>query len=459
MANLSSDLLLQTLRRNPRAGSKDLCSLLGGINRSTLTRNVIALGGQVIGLGSARRSRYALRQPLRGDLAELPLYRIDEHGNGHELGQLALTYPSGTACTFKTAFPWPLDADMADGWFEGVPYPLLDMRPQGFLGRNFAHRYGSDLGVSDDPQAWSDADVIHVLSQRGYDQPGDLILGEPAYRRFLMFRHQAEDRFLPDSQIEQTYRDRAADALSRGIAGSSAGGEFPKFMASRMLGGRKVDVIVKFSGEDDSPAVRRWSDLLICEHIALETLNEATDALNVQAAESAVYQYAGRTFLEVVRFDRQGDLGRLAVCTLASLNPALVGMVAPWPKIAHALHGAGWLSADAVERIALAWWFGKLIANSDMHEGNLAFRPGLILAPIYDMLPMHYAPLRGGEVPEQSYSPELPLPAETRIWHIAASLASRYWRRCAVDSRISPDFMRIAAENAKRLEKAVQDFR
>jgi hypothetical protein len=43
----------------------------------------------------------------------------------------------------------------------------------------------------------------------------------------------------------------------------------------------------------------------------------------------------------------------------------------------------------------LCAWLG----NTDMQEGNLAFRPGLALARVYDVLSMMYAPLDNGEVP------------------------------------------------------------
>jgi hypothetical protein len=87
--------------------------------------------------------------------------------------------------TFIDAFPWPLDDEMADGWFNGVPYPLGDMRPQGFLGRNFAHQFAAILQVEDAVNRWSEDDILHVLSVVGWDQPGNYILGEQALRRFL----------------------------------------------------------------------------------------------------------------------------------------------------------------------------------------------------------------------------------------------------------------------------------
>ena len=57
--------------------------------------------------------------------------------------------------------------------------------------------------------------------------------------------------------------------------------------------------------------------------------------LGIAAARSKIYQFAGRTFLEVVRFDRHGVSGRSPVCTLQSLNAALLGMASSsWAKVA-----------------------------------------------------------------------------------------------------------------------------
>ncbi len=448
MTKINADALTKILRANPRVGSAELCARLGGISRATLARALKGLGASVISGGGSRRPRYALRRSLRGNATPIPLYRIDEHGQGHEIGLLSLVHPEGSCLINQEGFPWPLDKDMSDGWFEGLPYPIVDMRPQGFLGRNFARIHAIDLSVPDNPDNWSDDDVVHILSLMGHDQPGDLILGEAAYRRFLELIRKGDARFLSDAQAEESYPRLADIAMTRGEAGSSAGGEFPKFTASRRLTRRKADVIVKFSGADNSPAVRRWADLLICEHLASSVM---TNALQVSVAESTIYRYAGRTFLEVVRFDRHGNFGRSPVCTIGSLNAALVGGNASWPKTAQAFRDKGWLSDEDVTRVTLIWWFGRLIANTDMHEGNLAFRPGLTLAPAYDMLPMMYAPGRGGEVPVKPYSPALPLPAESILWKLSASAAIQFWETCSEDGRISPDFRRICGDNSRIL--------
>lgn len=447
MTRLKADDLARMMRAHPRAGSTELCARLKGISRATLTRALNALGDAVLTGGASRRTRYALRRPLRGHAAPIALYRIDEHGHGHDIGQLSFTYPEGSHLSFQGGFPWPLDRDMSEGWFPALPYALFDMRPQGFLGRNFAHVRALDLGVPTNPDDWSDDDIAWVLASTGYDQPGDLILGEAAYRRFLEYRQTGANRFLADSAVEASYLQSAERAMRHADTGSSAGGEFPKFTASRYLNGKAVDVIVKFSGADNSPAVRRWSDLLVCEHFASVTMPRM---LQVPSAESAIYQYGGRTFLEVVRFDRHGDFGRSPVCTLGSINAALIGAAGgPWPKTVHALQSAGWLSET--ETVARIWWFGKLIGNTDMHDGNLAFRPGLALAPAYDMLPMTYAPMRGGELPNRTFSPDLPLPAETHTWRQAAEAAIYFWSLCAADIRISAGFRQSCDDNRRNL--------
>jgi hypothetical protein len=418
----------------------------------TLARWLKALAGNVIARGSTRRTRYALRRELRGSSAPLPLYRVDEAGHGHAVGELDLVYPEGSALNLKEALRWPLDDESRDGWFDGLPYPLMDMRPQGFLGRNFAHRHALGLAVSSNPEEWSESDVAYVLATMGDDLPGDLILGESAYRRFLDSKGAAELSTLTSTEVAASYPKMAEEALAQGFAGSSTGGEFPKFIVRRHLNDRIVDVIVKFSGADASSAVQRWADLLVCEHLALSTIQ---GQLRIAAAESAILRHAGRTFLEVVRFDRHGEFGRSPVCTLSSINAAIVGSgAAPWTRCAQALQTRGWLSSEDTQRVAQIWWFGRLIANTDMHEGNLAFRPGLALAPVYDMLPMLYAPLRGGELPNRAFVPGLPMPEEVATWRQAADAASDFWNACAADTRISEAFRRIGAENARALDRA-----
>ncbi|CAN5446584.1 hypothetical protein BH10PSE18_BH10PSE18_50920 [soil metagenome] len=108
-------------------------------------------------------------------------------------------------------------------------------------------------------------------------------------------------------------------------------------------------------------------------------------------------------------------------------------------------------------RGALLWWCGRLIGNTDMHTGNLSFVPHagrLILAPVYDMLPMRYAPLAGGEVPaDRALDPALPLPTQREAWMSACIAAIAFWRACAADGRIGEAFRSTCSSNADALAR------
>ncbi len=428
-----------------------------------LVRAVRSAGDEIIVRGSARRTAYAARRALRGSMAPIPLYRIDENGTAHEQGLVNLTCPDGSALKLQEYIEWPLvGAEMVDGWYDGLPYQLLDMRPQGFLGRHFARENAAILQVNEDPRKWSDDDAVHALSLLGSDVPGNFILGAAAYRLWLE-SVQAPTPVVRDDEVGQRYAELAETSLQHGVDGSSAGGEFPKFTAVRQrhdaagqLGGEVSHVIVKFSGNDRSEGVQRWSDLLVCEHLATRVMR---DELGVNAAETTVHQAFGRTFLEVVRFDRHGRHGRSGLLSLDAVNGALLGAnAADWPVTVAKLDALELLAPTALETVSLMWHFGRLIANTDMHEGNLSFMPsahdvaGLRVAPAYDMVPMLYAPQRGVEVVARNYAPQLPLPGERQAWRIAARAALMFWQMAADDERISTEFRRACSQNRMTLQ-------
>jgi hypothetical protein len=170
-----------------------------------------------------------------------------------------------------------------------------------------------------------------------------------------------------------------------------------------------------------------------------------------------VITHGGRTFLEVERFDRHGEFGRSPLVCLSTLDATLLGAgTSDWTRLAGRLHAAGWLAADDAESIARLWWFGRLIANTDMHTGNLSFRPQdgrLALAPTYDMVPMLYAPLPGGEVPPRRFEPPLPLPAQREAWHAACASAVVFWTRAAADPRIGEPLHGECLHNAAQLQR------
>lgn len=219
-------------------------------------------------------------------------------------------------------------------------------------------------------------------------------------------------------------------------------------------------VLVKFSGNDGSEGVQRWSDLLVCEHLATRVMR---DELAIKAAETTIHQAAGRTFLEVIRFDRHGRQGRTGLLSLHAVNAALLGANATdWPVTVGKLDALELLAPTALETTSLMWHFGRLIANNDMHEGNLSFIPsapdvpGLRVAPAYDMVPMQYVPQRGVEVVARNYAPQLPLPGERQNWRAAARAALVFWEMAADDQRISAEFRRVCSQNRMTLQAAAE---
>ena len=446
--------LTTILARRAAVGAAGLAEQ-AGVSVATLHRLLQELGGAVVAMGKARRARYALRRPLRGDAAELPVYEVDAAGRAHLAAHLALLYPQGS-CMSLADSGWPVPPESRDGSWGGLPYPLYDMRPQGYLGRQFARSWHRRFAVSPNPEEWSDEDVVYVLSRAGSDASGNLILGNPAYE------HWQAGKVTPPEPLKQralgrAYARLAEQAIAAGVPGSSAAGEFPKFPALRELAGSDTQhVLVKFSGADGSPAVQRWADLLVCEHLALEC---ASALPGVAGARSRVVVQDGRTFLEVERFDRHGLFGRSRLVSLSTLDAALLGDGSTdWTRLADRFAAAGVLSADDVQRIQHLWWFGRLIGNSDMHTGNLSFRPHgtLALAPAYDMLPMLFAPLPGGEVPPRSFEPPLPLPPQRPVWIAACAAAITFWTIASADTRISSGFRRLSLASARRLQQVAE---
>lgn len=441
-------LLDHELRMRRLSDAATLATALD-ISQPTLLRIIHERGDEVVRIGTTKNARYALRRPLRGKAEPIPVYKIDENGKGKLLTYLDLASSEGAVLDVKS-MGWPTDT-VASSWWDGLPYPLADMRPQGFLGRNLARQISQTFGVSENPDEWSDDDVIYILSIKGSDTQGNLIIGETAYQEYLD-KLAKPDSSISWDQVKVEYPRLAELATQHGIAGSSAGGEFPKFTVKREHPtASNPYAIVKFSGSDDSASVRRWSDLLVCEHLALEVISRT---YRLDAPLSQIIPAKGRTFLEVERFDRIGELGRKGTVSLGSLDNAYGGGQGNWIDAANRLVKAKVIRSDLIEDISVLWWFGKLIANTDMHYGNLTFliEPEVRLTPSYDMLPMQYAPHRGGEVPVIEFELTLPKPQEEEVWNQAFSMALEFWYLASRDGRITEGFKEICKSNFEALQ-------
>ncbi|MFT4266153.1 MAG: type II toxin-antitoxin system HipA family toxin YjjJ [Xenophilus sp.] len=450
----SVEQLRRLLAMRPVAAATELARALG-VSVPTVHRLLARLpAGEWVTAGKARRARYALSRPLRGGSAVFPAYRVDRNGRLENAGSLALLHLTGSWMPLAP-LGWPVPEDARDGWWPGLPYPLYQMRPQGYMGRQFARAEHLRLALPQEVSAWSDDDVLFAMCQAGSDLSGDLIVGEPACELWLRERAQQAEPVSAGATV-QHYAQQAQRAVAAGVPGSSAAGEFPKFTARRALDGASTPhVIVKFSGADASASVQRWSDLLVCEHLALQHI---TALPGIQAARSRILHGGGRVFLEVERFDRHGDAGRSPLCALDVVDAALAGSGSTdWTKVV-----AGLLELDVVDGALLSavtrlWWYGRLIANTDMHLGNLALEPDgrgrFSLAPAYDMLPMRYAPLAGGEVPTPGPEFALPLPDQRTAWFEACAAALAFWGGAATDARVSSGFRAVCLAQRDALER------
>ena len=221
-----------------------------------------------------------------------------------------------------------------------------------------------------DVRQWRRDDVLLGLLAHGYDAVGDLVLGETALN---WARHEMD---APRDVVSLDDREKVfsllAEAALRGDAvGSSVGGEQPKFVCTLRESTGYRSVIVKFSERTETAAGRRWADLLICEHLACETLRHS----GVSAAQSELVYADRRVFLQSTRFDRTPCLGRGGFVSLAAVDAAHYGYGRiDWWRFASELERDGWLSPADARRLRQTAWFGVLIANTDMHLGNAALR-------------------------------------------------------------------------------------
>ena len=399
-----------------------------GVSQPTISRALSELGDEIVRIGAARSIQYALRDTARG-LPDIPIYSVDADGRIRQLGTLLPVRPDGFVMCQE---------DGVTVHSDGLPWWLSDMRPQGYLGRAYAARHGAELGLPDRLTDWNDTHVLRALLAHGHDVVGNLLLGELARDRFLAAP-------VPDpitmEQKAGVYARLAQEAARGEIPGSSAGGEQPKFIACAMTPAGPRHVLVKFSELDEGPVSERWRDLLLAEHLALDTLREA----GIPAARTQVLDHAGQRFLEVERFDRSGNLGRRALISLGALDAEFVGLGASgWPISARRLAVAGQIRPQAAAGADLLWAFGTLIGNTDMHGGNLSFvsehgRP-YDIAPAYDMTPMAFAPRSGGGLPDTISAATIHASVANETWRRAEELARTFLARVKAATGFSRRF-------------------
>ena len=394
-----------------------------------------------ITIGESRARQYAIRRQIQGVESVIPVYQVSVEGKINDIGDL--TPLEGNSYVFHSP----------DGSnykiYRGLPFFLSDLKPQGFLGRSVPRNH-QDLGLPENILTWTDDDVLRYLVNRGKSLPGNLVLGNPSYVAFLRTNNELNwfDVCVDSDKRATAYPFEVERAITDGSPGSSAGGEQPKFVV--ILDDTR-NLIVKFSPPMEELNGRRWADLLACEHIAMDTLNDNA----IPAATSTIFDAGGRRYLEVDRFDRKGRAGRLPMITMSGLDGNLGLLDQKWTKVASVLYERGQLSSDDRALIEVLDLYGALIGNTDRHHGNIAFswdqEENLRLLPVYDMLPMFYRPNQHGEVRDKIWAPVNIESLVLRHLPLALDLARQFWARVVRDSRISEQFEAVAAAHVDAL--------
>lgn len=413
------------------------------VSQPTLSRTIRQLGDRVVRIGGGRSARYGLRRDMPGVGSSWPVFVVD-----HE-GALA---PCGELFALAQEQYWfeatgPRRSLLSDG----LPYFLQDLRPQGFIGRAIPKRF-PELELPPKITDWSDAHALAYLIRRGEDCVGNLFLGDESLQRYLQGRRTRHPAFALTSRARQ-YAALAEAAIAGDPAGSSAAGEHPKFTAVLQRGSQVRQVLVKFSPTLNDRVSQRWSDLLVAEHLASKALGD----IGVPSTATELVSGGNRLFLECVRFDRRGEHGRIGVVSLAAVVDHHIGRRDNWIAAAASLKALGVITASTVESIRRAATFGQLIDNTDMHFGNLSFLfsfgGALSLAPVYDMLPMAYAPVGSQELPERAFEPALPGAGNLDIWPEVADRAAAYWQEVATHDLVSAHFRALSARNAESISR------
>lgn len=407
------------------------------LSQPTVSRLLAQLGDRIIAIGSARARRYTRIRDIRGLGGEFPIFKIDTQGNAHQIGTLY--------AVAQDHFLWsPLNA--REQVFRSLPWFIADLHPDGFVGRAFVRQLHVELGLPPRSLDWNEDHVLSALARRGEDTVGNLVIGRESIERYFRMARELPAP-IREQAIADAYPRFAQEAIDGQPAGSSAGGEQPKFTTSIERSGAVRNVLVKFSPPVSTDEGRRWADLLICEHHALEIVNKS----GISAARSTIIEAGGRVFLEVVRFDRTGLMGRLPIVSLRAIDNEFYGFQDNWINAANRMASDGRLSTQDAGSLRWLSVFGSLIGNNDQHFGNvsLIMHDGsrrFTLAPAYDVLPMAYRPVDGA-APSRPLTVPAVVSGAPNEWSSALESAGLFWSRTTSDIRISEEFRAICSAN------------
>jgi hypothetical protein len=350
----------------------------------------------------------------------LPIRRVRSDGTVDVLG----SYEHSTRTLRLDAPGFPLLGPGAHVVEGDLPWQFYEMAPSGHLGRLFS-TWHPELELPRDPSLWSAEHVLTAIALRGEDLPGSVIVGDASLARRTVAPAVPDLR----SSIAATLVVAGRDGSS-----SSVGGERPKLAIASAAGG----ALAKFSPPIDTLLGRRWADLLRVERHCSDTISTshtATSALAVLIED--------RMVLIVGRFDRLPHDGRRGAVTWFHLGATLYGEASGTsaPIVAEALARDGHINADELATFRTVHAFSASIGNNDAHLGNYGLtiddEGKTALAPIYDVLPMAFAP-RLDELPDAYVTPFAP-PADARVRALVDDLVARV----ESDGEISREFVAL----------------
>lgn len=438
------DRLTALLLSGEPLASREICQKLS-ISQPTLSRAIAELGDRVCRMGAARSTRYALSKDILGWPAVQSIGLTDAQGSLQTWGALTYLHPNHTFA--KTT---------GGEWFNAagrLPWFLMPLRPQGFLGRQYA-RTRPDFPPN--PDDWSLAHTLLIITQHAHNPPGAFELGQIGF-----FGRLVDEVSAAVADRLTQYDTTAVNASQTLPLGSSAGGEQPKFLSEYSGAQDRHHCIVKFTPPHGTPFGARWRALLTLEQLALQTLA----AHGIDTAATHLLHSSQRTYLESVRFDRIGTEGKRHVVAIAALQDEFVGgSWTNWVKTSETLASKGMITALELSHIATIFAFGHYIGNTDMHSGNLSFfvddviAPKIRLAPVYDMLPMMWKPdIHQGALSDSPIRPQLMPPGFAAEQAQAREWAIEFWEHAArLD--IGADLQAASIESARRLQTNFADL-
>ena len=409
-----------------------------GKSQPSISLAIAQLGDRVCKLGAARSTRYALTKDILGLPANQFLHFTDEAGRISEFGTLTQLHSRQIVVRAKSKRQW-ISAPGELPWF------LKPLRPQGFLGRQYLQMRPD---FPSDPDIWTAEQALYIAANHAADPPGAFGLG--------VFKAWRAPETTTEIGARALRYDQLAAAIGKTLpAGSSAGGEQPKFLTGLANGPAYHHLIVKFSPPRESPFGKRWRALLHLEHLAQMILREH----GIEAAQTRIVESSVRTYLESQRFDRIGLEGKRQVVAIDALHDEFVD--APrrnWIHTTEVLADKKLITSGELSAVARIYAFGQFIGNTDMHYGNLSFfvdnvdKASLTLAPVYDMLPMMWRPsVNTGELNVLPVATPVAMPSYPREQAEAREWAIAFWQQAAMLDALDKPLKEACEASALRL--------